>query len=233
MTRRLAIGDIHGCANALRTLCDQMCLRDDDVVVTLGDYCDRGPDTRGVFDFLIALSRRFELIALRGNHEIMMGAARESDAALATWLAVGGTAALESYARAGAETGRLEDVPDDHWDFLDTRLVPYHETSTHIFVHANAYPEIPLDEQPDLMLYWEGILDQPRHCSGKWMICGHAQQRSGVPLTGEFGACIDTAACRSGWLTGLHAETGRVWQANEEGRTRTFWLDELPSEYDL
>ena len=68
MARHLAIGDIHGCVSALRTLVDFVALRDDDIIVTLGDYIDRGPDSRAVLDFLIDLGKTHHHVALRGNH---------------------------------------------------------------------------------------------------------------------------------------------------------------------
>ena len=70
--RTIAIGDIHGCADALYALLEVVDPGRDDLVVTLGDYVDRGPNTRGVINQLIELSRRCEYIALIGNHEAMM-----------------------------------------------------------------------------------------------------------------------------------------------------------------
>ena len=73
-----AIGDIHGCLRSLRLLDSALRFggRPGDTLVTLGDYVDRGPASRGVVDYLIGLGTRCRLIALRGNHEVMMRAAR-------------------------------------------------------------------------------------------------------------------------------------------------------------
>ena len=70
--RTLAIGDIHGCLTALTTLLDFVAPAADDRLVALGDYVDRGPDSRGVLDLLIALHAGGRLVALRGNHDEMM-----------------------------------------------------------------------------------------------------------------------------------------------------------------
>ncbi|WP_218280453.1 metallophosphoesterase [Verrucomicrobium spinosum] len=67
--RTFAIGDIHGCQTALQVLDEQLNFGTDDVIVTLGDYVDRGPDTCGVIDHLLGLSKRATLVPLRGNHE--------------------------------------------------------------------------------------------------------------------------------------------------------------------
>jgi serine/threonine protein phosphatase 1 len=223
--RHLAIGDIHGCSRALLTLAAWVPFRDDDVLVTLGDSVDRGPDSFGVLDWLIARHQRGGLIPLAGNHEIMMLAAREDAGALDNWLAVGGDAALASYSHLD-DAGRLSDIPETHWDFLATQLLAYHEIDTHFFVHAGAWPEVPLADQPDLTLYWEAFNDPAPHKSGKVMVCGHTPQRSGKPRSVGHAVCIDTAACRGGWLTCLDVASGRYWQANQRGETRRGWVEE-------
>ena len=117
--------------------------------------------------------------------------------------------------------------PEEHWLFLSRDCKPYHETADHFFVHANAYPELPLNDQPDYMLFWERF-DQPSpHESGKIMICGHTPQRNGVPLNLGYAVCIDTHAHGGGWLTCLDVTTGRYWQANEQKETRSGVLDEV------
>src|SRR5262245_30136097 len=127
--RILAIGDIHGCSHALRALLDAVQPTPDDWIITLGDYVDRGPDSFGVIDQLLALHRTGRLIALLGNHEEMMLAARKSSDSLQCWLECGGKQALASYSPLG-DGGKLVDVPDGHWDFLENVCVGWHETET-------------------------------------------------------------------------------------------------------
>jgi len=222
--RHLAIGDIHGCFKALTTLAAFVPFRPDDVLVTLGDYVDRGPDTCAVLDWLIATRKSQRLVALRGNHEILMLAARNDEASLRGWLNVGGRQALASYSPFG-DPGRLVDVPDAHWAFLESELRGWYESETHFFVHANASPDIPLADQPDFMLYWEEFNDPPPHESGKIMVCGHTSQKSGLPRSVGHAICIDTWAHGKGWLTCLDVAEGVYWQANQAGETRTRWLD--------
>jgi serine/threonine protein phosphatase 1 len=221
--RYLAVGDIHGCFRALTTLAAFVPFQPEDVVITLGDYVNRGPDSCAVLDWLIAYRRRAELIALRGNHEIMMLQARDSDEAFKRWMEYGGDATLASYSPFG-DAGRLVDVPESHWEFLEEQTCGCFETATHFFVHANAYPDCALAEQPDFMLYWEGFNDPPPHESGKVMVCGHTSQKSGLPRGIGHAVCIDTWACGKGWLTCLDVSTGRYWQANQRGETRLNWL---------
>ncbi len=227
MARHLAIGDIHGCFDALRNLVDFVEFRSDDVIVTLGDYVDRGPNSCAVLDWLLHVDTVHTLVPLRGNHDIMMSDARDDDPSFDKWIKCGGDATLRSYSPFDGDSGELADVPDNHWQFLEQRLVPTFETDTHFFVHANAYPEIPLEDQPDFMLYWEQYNDPPMHDSGKIMVCGHTSQKSGQPVSNGNAICIDTWAHGRGWLTCLHTESGFIWQANNAGETRKMYLDEL------
>ena len=94
-------------------------------------------------------------------------------------------------------------------------------------MHASAYPDVALSDQPDFMLYWERYNDPPKHESGKIMVCGHTSQKSGIPITNGNAICIDTWAFGSGWLTCLDIDSGKLWQSNEKGETRQMWLDEL------
>jgi serine/threonine protein phosphatase 1 len=220
--RCLAIGDIHGCFKALTTLSDIVQPKPGDLLITLGDYVNRGPDTHAVLDWLIDYQRRGNLVALRGNHELMMLQAREGGEAYRRWLECGGDATLASYSPWG-DSGRLADIPESHWRFLELAR-PWFETQTHLFVHANLVPDCPLEEQPDFMLYWEPFDDPPPHESGKVMVCGHTSQKTGVPRNVGHAICIDTWACGRGWLTCLDVGSGQYWQANQSGQTRCDWL---------
>src|SRR5437762_13737020 len=91
--RTIAIGDVHGCSRALEALLHTIRPRPDDVIVTLGDYVNRGPDSRGVLDRLIALERQCHLVPLLGNHDQKLLAAIAGEAgALVDWLDMGGVA---------------------------------------------------------------------------------------------------------------------------------------------
>jgi serine/threonine protein phosphatase 1 len=226
MPRILAIGDIHGCSRALDVLLADVNPRGDDTIVTLGDYIDRGPDSKGVLDRLIDLHASGRLVALRGNHEQMMLAGRTSRDDRNFWLSCGGEETMLSYGRYG-RPGGFEDVPDRHWEFVEQVCVDWHECPTHLFVHAGAYPDMPLDNQPVDILFWESFADRGPHDSGKILVCGHTQQRSGVPLNIGYAVCIDTWAYGGGWLTCLDVTTGDLWQANQQGDRRTAHLDEF------
>lgn len=224
--RTLAIGDIHGCSVALDALLEAVGPGDGDRIVTLGDYVDRGPDSRGVLDRLIALHDAGLLVPLRGNHEQMMLRARTDEEQRWAWFRVGGAQTLASYApqRRG---GELSDVPPAHWAFLERACMDYFETPTHLFVHAGADPDRPLSDQTPYVLFWEPFFDPGPHRSGKIIICGHTAQRSGKPLHRGHAICIDTFAYGGGWLSCLDVTSGKLWQANQHGEQREAWLDEL------
>lgn len=218
------IGDIHGCFNALRSLIDFVAPRPDDTIVTLGDYVDRGPDTRSVLDFLIDFGNSHHLVPLRGNHEIMMLDSREKKSWFHAWMKYGGDATLRSYSPSGEE-GSFADIPDSHIDFLENKLVSYFECDTHFFVHANADANVALEKQSDAALYWRRYKDPEQHCSDKVMVCGHTIQESGLPIANGNSICIDTWAYGGGWLSCLDVESGNIWQANEAGETRSLKVD--------
>jgi serine/threonine protein phosphatase 1 len=217
--RLLALGDIHGCYLALTTLVEQVALTPADRIIALGDYVDRGSDSRSVIEWLIARRAEGRLIALRGNHDLMMMAARCSLSQAALWLNYGGDATLASY-RSTDGKGGLETVPQEHWDFLELGCVDFFETERQIFVHATCAPDKPLDQQTPASLFWDKLDDPQPHQSGKTVICGHTAQKNGEPKNFGHTICIDTWVYGSGWLTCLDVASGRYWQANEQGQSR-------------
>ena len=224
-SRVIAIGDVHGCSRAFDALLDHIEPRADDLIVTLGDYVDRGPDSRGVLDRLIVLSKQCRLISLLGNHEQMFLEARPggpySLAAEpenhADWLRYGGDATLASY----GDSGDLSQVPPEHFAFLE-RCPDWHETTTHLFAHANYLPEVPMEEQPEWVLRWESLHERVPypHVSGKIFVVGHTSQKNGVILDLDHLICIDTYCHGGGYLTAIDVASGRVWQVDRQGAPR-------------
>lgn len=214
-TRTIAIGDIHGCAAALAAVLAAIKPDEQDTLIFLGDYVDRGPDSRGVIEQMLVWEKQCRLVPLLGNHEIMLLDALENGAEAGGWLQYGGTETLASY------DWSLANIPQSHVDFLKS-LRRYHETPTHIFVHANYIADMPLAEQPDYALFWEHLFAAvpPRHESGKTAIVGHTSQRRGEICDLGHVVCIDTFCHGGGWLTALDVDTSEVWQADKSGRMR-------------
>jgi serine/threonine protein phosphatase 1 len=213
--RTIAIGDIHGCSRALGALIKAIEPAADDTLILLGDYVDRGPDSKGAIELLLELESRCRVVPLVGNHELMLLDAVQNSFVLGPWLECGGAATVRSY------DGKLSNIPPQHLAFL-RRGKRYYETSTHFFVHANYAPDVALDEQPDFLLFWEHLqfhIPAP-HENGKRAIVGHTAQKSGEILDLGHIVCLDTFCYGGGWLTALEIESGQIWQADRHGRLR-------------
>lgn len=221
--KQYAIGDVHGCFTALETLVEFVQIESDDLLVMLGDYVDRGPDSRRVVQWLIGQSARRNLVCLQGNHEIMMLEALSSLPQRRRWGIHGGAETFDSYDDADQELE--EAVPEEHWRFLKN-LLPYYETETHVFVHAAADGDLPMEAQANYKLFWDRFGSITPRDDGKVFVCGHTSQKSGLPKRNDHAICIDTNACRGGWLTCLDVGTGKFFQANQDQETRTGWIDE-------
>jgi serine/threonine protein phosphatase 1 len=215
--RTIAIGDIHGCSTALAALIEAIQPTPLDTLIFLGDYIDRGPDSRGVIEQVIRLADECQVVPLLGNHEEMLLAALEGKDNLRYWLKFGGRETLDSYG-VGDD---VKKIPPEHIQFIK-RCRNYYDTVHYIFVHAYYDPDRPLYEQQWNGLRWLSLPRNPLpHCSGKIAIVGHTPQTNGEILDLGCVKCIDTFCHGGGWLTALEVERGRqVWQANQEGEVR-------------
>lgn len=212
--RTIAIGDIHGCSTALAALLNAIEPTADDLIITLGDYVDRGPDSRGVVQQVIDLAQQVPVVPLLGNHEIMMlDALRGGE--LQFWLDCGGAQTVASY------NGGLESIPDAHRSFLRS-CRRFYETENHIFVHANYDRNLPLDQQPDDLLFWTHLSYYlpGRHRSGKTAIVGHTPQPDGSVMDLGYLLAIDTCCFGGLWLTAVDVDSTEIWQTNNDGQLR-------------
>lgn len=227
--RVYAVGDIHGRPDLLGELLD-LIRRDNSLrppaetrVIFLGDYIDRGPDSKGVIATLAGgLPEGLHGIFLRGNHEEMMLRAFDDFTAFVVWTANGGLAALESY---GVSREVIYDLPGglavpqnaktimekfaavlpaDHLRFF-IGLQLYTTVGDYYFVHAGVRPGTPLDAQTeDDCLYIRGEFLRHRGSFGKIIVHGHTPHPEPDVQPNRIG--IDTLAWRSGRLTALRLE---------------------------
>jgi len=202
--RLLAIGDIHGCLGSLEMLLDIVSPTKDDRLVFLGDYIDRGPDGKGVLDFLLALAQTSpQTIFLKGNHEAMFLDFLAGRNEL-LYLANGGAATLASY-RDGGEIR----IPPSHLAFL--RDLPlYHDTGRFLFVHAGLRPGIPLKGQKEADLLWirDEFLDSD-YDWGRTVVFGHTPLPH--PLLTPTRIGLDTGAAYGRQLTCCDVLPRRLW----------------------
>ena len=217
MPRTIAIGDIHGCLPALETLLAAIRPQPADTLVLLGDYVDRGPNSRGVIQRLLGLQPQCHLVPLLGNHDEMMLAVYDGRSSSTS---IGCCSAAMPPWNPTAPC-KLDQIPAAHIEFLRSCRL-FYESDRHFYVHGNYLAELPLEAQPTETLLWESLkVRQPGpHCSGKTAIVGHTSQNSGEILDLGYLKCIDTRCYGEGWLTALDVESGQVWQADKNGRAR-------------
>ncbi|MBK7410896.1 MAG: serine/threonine protein phosphatase [Saprospirales bacterium] len=129
--RRFAITDIHGCLNTFQKLLDKIAFSLEDELYLLGDFIDRGPDSKGLIDYILDLQEAgYKVHCLRGNHDQMMLDAMLDTASHSFWLANGGKTTLKSFG-----VKHAHDVPKKYIDFL-LNLHFYLEVDNYILVHA-------------------------------------------------------------------------------------------------
>lgn len=218
--RCLAIGDIHGCDSALERLIDELSPSSQDTVVVLGDVVDRGPNSRQVIDRLLELAGSCQLKIIQGNHDEIMRQALSGNGFWQAWMDKGGTATLKSYG------GQVENIPSTHIRFL-LEMLPFHETTDHLFVHAKLEPQVSMKNQTSDYLRWKKLSgSEAPHFSGKRVVCGHTSQKDGSPLVFPGWVCIDTFAHGGGWLSCLDVQSDQLYQATQSGSFREIPLHE-------
>jgi len=207
-----AIGDIHGCLSHLERLIGMLTIRQEDLLVFIGDYIDRGPDSKGVVDYVLDLRDKYcTTVCLMGNHEQMFLdylAGREAE----MFLYNGGIETLASYGVAGRMKMILEDLPPDHAVFFQN-LKYYYETDDFIFVHAGLRPGIPLASQsPDDLLWIRFDFIRSDFDFGKTVIFGHTPLSRTAPFQDVKKIGIDTGAVYGGSLTCLELPDMKIYQ---------------------
>ena len=216
-----AVGDIHGQLHLLDNLLDQIVADSaqlsgfqNRVLVFVGDYVDRGPDSAGVIERLISgLPEGFDAHCLMGNHEAMLLDILDDPTLLGRWLMNGAEATMASY---GVEAPSMDApvtkfvqcrdrflaaLPSSHLNFLKTLPLSITLGGYH-FVHAGVRPGVPLDRQARNDALWirDGFIDSGEEF-GCVVVHGHTPGREPVERSNRIG--IDTGAWAYGCLTAL------------------------------
>jgi len=196
-----AIGDIHGCLSKLVAMLNIIPVTKEDKIVFVGDYIDRGSESKGVVDFVMDLRAKHSVVCLMGNHERMLldylsGINKD------LYLFNGGMATLVSYNNS---------VPESHMEFFGS-LLPYYETNDYIFVHAGMMPNKTPQEQPEDILLWTRVeFINSDYDFGKKVIFGHTYIGP-EPLIMSNKIGIDTGAVFDGLLTCIELPSMEVYQ---------------------
>lgn len=220
-TRIYAIGDVHGCLDLLLRLHEMIAAdaarspAQRRVLVYMGDYIDRGPDSAGVLNLLLDRPLPgFEIVHLLGNHEDILLQFPDDATVGPSWLTYGGVQTLASYFvevspgswRDDRELERLQGevrrrVPRRHVEFM--RSLPLtHVEGDYLFVHAGIRPRVPLErqERDDLLWIRDEFLHSPED-HGKVVVHGHTISEAPDQQPNRIG--IDTGAFHTGRLTCL------------------------------
>lgn len=220
--RIYAIGDIHGRADLLDAMLDAIATDSGDIsaaqLIFLGDYVDRGEESRAVIDRLIELGKsKTETVFLKGNHEASMLDFLNDPEDLPHWLNWGGLETAESY---GVDTALPNEVladelrkniPAEHLKFLKS-LALKHQEGDYLFVHAGIRPGAPLEEQTEEDMLWirsrfhnAAVEDRPE------LVVVHGHTPEDKPVDAGWRINVDTGACYGGPLTAVVLQGKERW----------------------
>lgn len=208
-----AVGDIHGCLEELKQLLDSLPLNRESVIIFLGDYIDRGSDSKGVVSFLLEFRKKHTCIFLMGNHEQLLLDFLDFRR-FEPWLRNGGKQTIDSY----TVNGEQMDIPGDHLQFF--RSCEYFlETENFLFVHGG----IPADQSiknalknSKVKLIWER--DHIKATKYKWektIVCGHTPQKEAVlkeKLIAIDTGCVYGKGSGYGYLTAIQIPSRKLFQ---------------------
>jgi len=219
--RVYVVGDIHGRSDLLDRIVKEI-KRDietkpapESLTVTLGDYVDRGPDSRGVLDRLICNPFPTKYIGLKGNHEELFEAFLSDSTVASQWRQLGGVETLHSYRVPvsslmtgkgfdAASSALRQAVPQEHLSFLESLKLSM-SIGEYFLCHAGVRPGIPLEHQSAADLLWiRGEFLNSKMNFGKVVVHGHTPTESPEVLPTRIN--IDTGAFVTGRLTCLVLE---------------------------
>lgn len=203
MQRIFAIGDIHGCYKTFeRMLLDKIQIRKEDYIYCIGDYIDRGRNSKGVIDLILKLNDDgYHIRTLRGNHEQMMLDSMTIEEGMDVWIKNGGLETMSSF---GIDF--LSDLPDKYLSFLmKTEL--FIETEEYIFVHAGLNFDIKnIFEDKEAMLWTRDFSPVQPALGNKLLIHGHTPE-SLKYIINQKGNCINIDG---GCVYRHHAHLGKL-----------------------
>jgi serine/threonine protein phosphatase 1 len=212
------IGDIHGCFNNLKNLLKKIIniINDNDTIIFLGDYIDRGPSSYDVIALLIDISKKYSTVFLKGNHEDMFLKYLGGTYDFQNYFDNGGMATLRNYREKHGSSG----IPSDHRSFFEN-LVQYYEAEDFIAVHAGLNPDIDKieDQLPYEMLWTRHQFYRGSRIWPKTVIFGHTPcsilhgDNKNVYFNEKSNIIgIDTGACYGGSLSCIRWPDKTIFQ---------------------
>ncbi len=213
------IGDIHGCLNQLNIMLDKLNEAGWDRLIFLGDYIDRGPDSKGVIDTIMSLQKDFgldKIIALKGNHEDMClhnyAYKNNLDRQLGgAWSCNGAKQTIDSFNAFGG----YEPIPDEYLEWMNNLPLMCEDENAY-YVHAGFLPEVePAYQLEEDMLWIRHEFLNSDYDWGKPVIFGHTP----VKLVQDLGnkIAIDTGCVYGEYLSAYCVEAKKVLKVTNNG----------------
>jgi serine/threonine protein phosphatase 1 len=188
MARVFIIADIHGCCKTFKKLIlEKISIKKSDKIYCLGDYVDRGPDSKGVIDFILKMRKKgYKIHTLRGNHEEIMLNSINDEKSFLHWTKNGGDKALASF-----KIDSIKKLKPVYLNFIK-RTKFYIETKDFILVHAglNFSIENPLSDK-EAMLWIRNFTVNKDYLKGKILIHGHTPKTRGEIISQKFESTIN------------------------------------------
>lgn len=216
--RKFAISDIHGCRQTFAKLLKTIDLQKTDELYLLGDYIDRGPDSKGVIDFIWELQTTgYTVRCLRGNHEQML---LNSCKPANQWADAGDPALLASFG-----VGRVQNIPQNYKEWMN-RLPYYFEVDHFLLTHAGLNFNQP-DPMKDLesMLWirnWRADVDR-RWLNGRIVVHGHTPaKRSVIEHFHQYATATPAVDIDNGCVYTTYEEMGALCAFNLTENELTF-----------
>ena len=202
MSRYIAITDIHGELRKLDSVLSKVNTRDDDIFVFMGDYIDRGPDSRGVVDRIISKNTTNKCIYLIGSHEYAYLHSKQDEYYNYLFWNYGGPETVKSY-------GSFENIGKIHGEFFKS-LNFYYLTDKYLFVHAGINPKYPINEQDEVdMVYIRYNFINSKHNLPQKIIFGHTDFNRPYIDEGKIGIDLGCGKYKNSPLCALILDNGR------------------------
>ena len=182
--KRYVVGDIHGCYDELCLLLDKIYDHADGEprkIIFVGDYVDRGPNSKEVIEQVMRMQSRGDTVALMGNHEDML---------------INGEL---MYAKETLKSFHSNHLPKDFCDWMQA-LPKYYEDDTIIVAHAGVHPGLTMDDQPDTYLLWYRYARKQSAGLGKHFYHGHTPAINWIERVDDR-TNVDTGCVYGGHLT--------------------------------
>lgn len=222
--RMFAIGDIHGCLNEPRILLEylqaQQQLDQDDLVIFIGDYIDRGSESKPVIEYLLEFKLKFpKTIFLRGNHEdMLLGYLGLEGSQGAAYIQNGGADFLSSYGLLDApnEDVIISGIPEEHLKFLQ-ETENYVIAGDYVFAHAGLSPLRALRSQRTEDLFWirDEFIGNIHHFE-KTVVFGHTPYKD-ILFHIPYKIGIDTGLVYGNMLSCIEVREGEIFQVGRGG----------------